>query len=449
MELIRLSTGTVRGRREDGVSVFYHIPYAAAPVGPLRWAPPASCPGWEGELDCTRRGSRCFQAFPPAMQKLDRTVPEESRTQVDYVREFHSNPDFPDPPESEDSLTLNIWTPAKSSSEALSVAVWIHGGAFSNGSSAEVEFDGAAYARRGVILVSIQYRLGLLGFFSHPDLIREQGTAANYGLLDQLAALRWVHENIRAFGGDPEKVTLFGQSAGCMSVQYHLCAPQSAGLFQQVILQSGGGYRSSFGSLHSTLEEAAQAGLRFGKKYFGTESIDELRKLPPEQLREALVKEHLEQKDYPAFVMPAIGGHMIAAATDDLVAAGCVKKLPAIIGSTSEDMMPEAIQEGAVNWAVQMAELGAPIPYVYHFSHQPLGDRCGAFHSSELWYMFGTLDRSWRPKEPCDFQLSQEMLDRWCAFIKTGTPNTDSLSQWQPYTTDTPEIYNFCLRGKR
>lgn len=449
MDIVRIKSGMLRGKREDGCTVFYGIPYAAAPVGQLRWAPPGEVIPWQGMWDCTRMGNRCYQAVPGEMLRADSSVPDAERRKVDYVKEFHSNPDYPDAPEAEDALTLNVWTPAQTPSEGLSVAVWIHGGAFINGSGQEMEFDGREYARRGVILVTLNYRLGLLGFFSHPDLQRETERFGNYGLQDQLAALRWVRENIAAFGGDPDKVTLFGQSAGCESVLYQLCARESRGLFQKVILQSGGGYRSAFAGLHTDAAAAARAGLEFGRRYFDTDSIHTLRVLPVPALREAALREQQRLGSIPPFMVPAVGAALLPVGKDQAVEADAIPHLPSIIGTTSEDMAPAEMARGAINWAKQMEAVGAPAAYVYLFSHQPLGDRTGAFHSSELWYMFGTLQRSWRPKEECDYLLSRGMLDRWCAFIRTGSPNTGALPLWDPYTTENPEVHSFCLRPRQ
>ncbi len=297
MEFVKIETGEIQGREFEHGCVFLGIPYAAAPVGDLRWAPPAPADSWNGVLDCTHPKNRCYQAFPPEAQRVDTSVPVEERTTVDYVREFHSSPAFPDAPESEDALTLNIWTPAKTSEDGLSVAVWIHGGAFVNGSGLEMEFDGVEYAKRGVILVTVNYRLGLMGFFSHPDLRRETEKYGNYGLQDQLAALNWVKRNIRVFGGDPDKVTLFGQSAGCVSTMYQLCAGESRGLFHQVILQSGGGYNSHFVDLSVKADFAAQAGLEFGKRYFNTEKIEDLRRVSASELRSCLLQEQKRSRD--------------------------------------------------------------------------------------------------------------------------------------------------------
>ena len=448
MEFVKIETGEIQGREFEHGCVFLGIPYAAAPVGDLRWAPPAPADSWNGVLDCTHPKNRCYQAFPPEAQRVDTSVPVEERTTVDYVREFHSSPAFPDAPESEDALTLNIWTPAKTSEDGLSVAVWIHGGAFVNGSGLEMEFDGVEYAKRGVILVTVNYRLGLMGFFSHPDLRRETEKYGNYGLQDQLAALNWVKRNIRVFGGDPDKVTLFGQSAGCVSTMYQLCAGESRGLFHQVILQSGGGYNSHFVDLSVKADFAAQAGLEFGKRYFNTEKIEDLRRVSASELRSCLLQEQKKIQGFAPFIMPTIGGCLLPRTPNDSIASGSFAKLPSVIGSTSQDMSPEEMRKGSANWAIQMEKLGAPPAYVYEFSHQPLGDRVGAFHSSELWYMFGTIDRSWRPMETCDYELSQEMLDRWCAFIRTGSPNTANLPEWKTYTSSAPETMYFCRRPR-
>lgn len=441
---VRTLQGLLRGVIRNNCRIFYDIPYAAPPVGALRWCPPQPPAAWEDVRDATAARARCYQG-PRIGGATDGVgMPRNLPGFVDYKKEFNSYPQFPPADENEDALVLNIWAPVLREGETCPVAVWIHGGAFANGSGNEVEFDGERYAQEGVILVTINYRLGLLGFFCHPDLIEEQGFCGNYGLLDQIAALQWVQENIGAFGGDPQRVTLFGQSAGCISVIHQLCCSETESLFQGVILQSGCSMDLMSGS-RCTQQEAALQGLLFGKRQFGMDSIEQLRKLSPEQLREGLAAEMAATGSGLAlgkltYTAPVLDAYHYRYAPAELIRSGSIRRLPTMIGSNSEDIYPESMRDGSRIWAEAMDGENC---YRYYFSHKPLGDRAGAFHSCELWYMFATLDRSWRPKSEADYALSEEMVRRWCAFIKTSSPNCDGLAQWGPCTRESDYEYQF------
>lgn len=451
MEYVNVESGRLHGLEKDGYTVFLSVPYATPPTGALRWAPPRPALPWQGVREAASFGPRAWQGAPPA-----RPQPARDRsdcTEIDYQWEFHSSPEFPDAPEDEDCLVLNVWTPARSAEERLPVAVWIHGGAFANGSGQEMEFDGAEYARRGIVLVTVNYRLGLMGFFCHPGLMKEQGSCGNYGLMDQAAALDWVQRNIAAFGGDPGRVTLFGQSAGCISVELQCAMPGAENRFRQIILQSGGGYDTPFQRTVAAAshEEAARQGLAWGERHFQTQDIGCLRKLSPARLRQAVLEEQqaMRRAGKPVglgslpFLAPVVDGQTVPLSPGEQMAKGGIVRVPSIIGSNSEDLAADQMRQGSLNWARLMEQLGAPPAYAYEFTHKPLGDRVGAFHSCELWYMFGTLDRSWRPKNDADYALSREMLDRWAAFIKTGNPNGEGLPLWKPCTAAAPCLYRF------
>ena len=254
-----------------------------------------------------------------------------------------------------------------------------------HGFSHESEFDGAAYCERGVILVTINYRLGAFGFLAHPWLSEESGVgrSGNYAILDQIAALKWVKENIAAFGGDPENITVFGQSAGCMSVQTLVSSPLTENWISKAIFQSAGGY---------------DTGLN--------------RDMP---LSEA------EIKDIP---------YMLGSTADDI----------GVFPEMKEKGEHGGIYKGCINWSLALEKLGRKPAYVYYFTRALLGDDAGAFHSSELWYMFGTLGRSWRPKTEGDYALSKEMMDDWTNFMKTGNPNAEGKDDWKPCTKDDPYV---------
>ena len=207
------------------ITVFYGIPYAAPPVGDLRWKAPQPAVGWEGVRDCARASAKCWQLG----------VGKGSF----FEHEFYPYEEEMD----EDCLYLNVWTPAQSTEERLPVIFWIHGGGFMTGYGHSAHFDGEHFARQGVILVTINYRLNIFGWMVHPELDAEspEGVSGNYGLLDQIAALKWVSRNIRAFGGDPDNITIAGQSAGAACVQSLICSPLAKGLYAKAIMQSGGG----------------------------------------------------------------------------------------------------------------------------------------------------------------------------------------------------------------
>ena len=264
---IATKQGKVEGFLSGGAVVFRGIPYAAPPVGELRFRRPQEHEPWDGVLGCKEFGCSCPQAD---LSGLDL-----------YGKEFY---DVPMPAHSEDCLYLNVWTPESAGpGDKLPVMFWIHGGAFMHGTGSEKEFDGEDMARRGVILVTINYRVNAFGFFAHPELEKEneEQVSGNYGILDQIAALKWVRENIAAFGGDPENITIFGQSAGCMSVQTIISSNLSKGMFKRAILQSGGGLHA----LHETpsREQAQESGKKL-MEHLGVSTIAELRKVPAGRL---------------------------------------------------------------------------------------------------------------------------------------------------------------------
>src|SRR5579884_1231613 len=263
---VRTTSGLVEGTvsADGSVRIYKGIPFAAPPVGELRWKPPQAPKAWQGVRKATEFGPRCMQG----------------RIFNDMV--------FRDSGPSEDCLYLNVWAPANASAP-LPVMVWIYGGGFQAGASSEPRQDGEKLAKKGVIVVSMNYRLGVFGFFAHPELAKESGhnSAGNYGLLDQLAALRWVHDNIRAFGGDPGNVTIFGESAGSMSVNAQVTSPLAAGLFKQAIGESGGDF--GFTSPIPPLEQSEQNGQRFAQE-IGAPTLKDLRAKSAQDLLQAALK---------------------------------------------------------------------------------------------------------------------------------------------------------------
>ena len=347
-----------------------------------------------------------------------------------------------DPMRSEDCLYLNVWTPASGKTDAkLPVAFWIHGGAFMGGFGYEKEFDGEAFARRGVVLVTINYRLGLLGFMAHPALSKESehGVSGNYGLLDQIAALDWVRENIAQFGGDPDNITIFGQSAGAMSVRCLVASPLTKGKIARAIIQSGGGLDGI--DSDDTLADYE----KIGEGVFGDVSAEELRSLTTQQIQEAYGNWMAKQKGF-RLLSPMIDGYALTANLKNATRAGSIPSIPYMLGGTEDDMGIFKTGQSHYDFSLEIAKHDIRPAYIYHFARPLPGDDSGAFHSSELWYVFGTLQRAWRPFTAGDYDLSNLMLDYWTNFMKNGDPNGAGLERWEPYTTSTPYVRVFDVK---
>lgn len=421
MELtVTTKQGAVKGfcSEDKQTVIFRGVPYAQPPVGELRFRRPQEHEPWEGVRDCTRFSAVCPQADLRGMDL--------------YGKEFYDGEEVV---MNEDCLYLNIWTPAGSTPESgLPVLFWIHGGAFLHGHGSEKEFDGEGFAKKGVILVTINYRVNAFGFFAHPDLEAEnaEGVSGNYGILDQIFALRWVRENIAAFGGDPEKITIFGQSAGCMSVQTIISSPLSAGMMRGAVLQSGGGIRA----LHETpkKEQLWETSKKL-MEHLNVSSVEELRRVPAEKVRDAAYATGGPGLGWT----PHVDGFLLSASTDELAQAGKIHDIKYMIGSTSGDIGgSKLLQEAGARFCENQLKLGRAPAYLYFFDRALPGDDSGAFHSSELWYVFETLPRCWRPWEEHDYELSRIMSTYWANFAKTGDPNGELLPRWEPYTTEDP-----------
>ena len=449
------------------ITVFRGLPYAAPPVGDRRWKAPAPVENWEGV--------RIADTFAPIAAQ---TVEDD----VFYSKEF----DYRErEPMSEDCLYLNVWTPAYTGDEKLPVMLHIHGGGFRSGYSYEPFMDGDAFCKQGVILVTITYRLGCLGFMAHPELAaeNEQGNAGNWGLMDQIAALNWVHRNIAGFGGDPDRTTIFGQSAGAFSVQALVSSPLTKGLIAGAIIQSAGGYNGKIASALPTLPQKTVEPL--GEEMLrelGVSSIAEARKVPFEDVIAAQLR--MEAAHGGIVFMPSVDGVVQTKTPDEAVEQqtlldipyiiGCtdhengsfdvgghpsqedyLKSIRAMLGDRAEDFLrqigfaedPEhAITFGGMDDVLKPSTLAfceymadhdwkKPVYYYYFDRELPGDDHPGAFHSGELWYAFGTIHRSRRPMTGCDFEISCNMLTYWCNFAKTGDPNSSGLPKWTPYTS--------------
>lgn len=414
--VVNTKQGQVEGYLSGGTVIFKGIPYAAPPVGDLRFRRPQEHESWEGIRPCKEFGNSCPQA--------DLTAPGF------YAKEFY---DEPLPALNEDCLYLNIWTPESAGPDSkLPVMFWIHGGAFMHGTGSEKEFDGEGMARRGVILVTINYRVNAFGFFAHPELEQEndERVSGNYGILDQIAALKWVRENIAGFGGDPDNITVFGQSAGCMSVQTIISSPLAAGMLKRAILQSGGGLHG----LHETpgKEQAWEAGRKL-MEHLGVGSVAELRQVSAEKLRDGAYAVSGQSLAWT----PHVDGWLLADTTDNLAVKGEIHDVPYMIGSMGDDIGgKELLQKAGAAWCENQLELGRTPAYLYFFDRKLPGDDAGAFHSGELWYVFETLDRCWRPWEDWDRELAGQMAGYWTNFAKTGDPNGEGLPRWEPYTSE-------------
>ena len=327
---------------------------------------------------------------------------------------------------SEDCLFLNIFTPETAKEgDKLPVLVYIHGGSFTGGCGHEKHFDGPVWPAHGVIGVTLNYRLGPLGFACLPELKEEAGKTGNYGLYDQQTAIRWVKDNIASFGGDPENITIMGQSAGAMSVQQHSLSPQSKGLFQKAVMSSGGGV--------SKLMSAGQPDRNYPfwkavMERCGCADLAAFRALPVETLFDVWQTAKKEVKGGAMAVSPVLDGDLVAGKGVDVLNAKGHMAIPYMAGSTSEDVAPPMIYKMSADWCAAQE-----VPsYTWFFDRQLPGDDHGAWHSSDLWYWFGTLENCWRPMEEKDFDISRQMVAYLTNFCKTGSPNGEGLAAWAP-----------------
>lgn len=407
----------------EGVTVYRGIPYAAPPVGDLRWKEPQPVVAWDSIKVADTFGAPSLQA--------------KHNVGDFYQKEFFFDGD---PEYSEDCLFLNIWTPAASKTDAkLPVAMWIHGGAFTGGWGHEPEMDGEAWAERGVILVTINYRLGIFGFMAHPELSAESEhhVSGNYGILDQLAAIKWIRRNIEQFGGDPEQITIFGQSAGAMSVKTLIASPLVDGLIKGAIIQSGGGLGQSRHS--ASLEAAETVGKNFSD-FANYQSIADMRNASYSELVEAS-KKFSDETQTRLILSPIIDNYLSPLSFDSAAMANKITNIHYMIGSTTDDI--RGLDASLNEFCFNREEMGKYPAYQYRFARKMPGDEAGAFHSSELWYIFHTTELCWRPLVEADVTLSDRMVDNWTNFVKYGNPNDENSNQWEPCTRNNPYIEQF------
>lgn len=427
---IQVEGGMVRGIVDNGISVYKGIPFAAPPVGNLRWRVPQPVLSWQGVLTCDR--------FAPAPMQREATRHPKVWKNVSEMNTACS----------EDCLYLNIWAPTKKSDKPLPVMIWIFGGGFHIGGTDGPVYRGDAYVKKDVIMVSIAYRLGIFGYLAHPELSRESGHGSgNYALYDQIAGIKWVKKNIAAFGGDPNNITVFGQSAGSRSIQGIICSTQANGLFQRAILQSGCAIRDDAKCLSLAENEA------LGKTFFksiGSVNLEQMRAI------DAVTLEKLYEKSafIPKF-RPAIDGYLITEDFNDATIAGRYMDIDYMIGYTKDDVPKANFPKSIGAWAKnQVHNLGRRPVYVYSFDHpQPEdpkntrkdSDKFGAsgvVHSAELPYMFGQVQNSTKPMKKEDFELSERMVVYWTNFAKYGKPDGNKKPEWKPYTKDTHNVYH-------
>lgn len=454
---VRVAGGLLAGTASavPGVRVFKGIPYAAPPVGDLRWRPPQPPVKWDGVRKADKFSNSCVQNL--------------ARSRNPWTAEFMVQNEM-----SEDCLSLNVWTAAKSASARQPVLVWIHGGGFTEGSGEVAVYDGAELARKGLVVVTINYRLGVFGFLTHPELTKESGHQAsgNYGLLDVLAALEWVKKNIAIFGGDPQSVTIAGQSAGASAVHALTASPLAKGLFHRAIAESGSG----LGRRNRNLAEAEQDGVKFAAAK-SANSIRELRALSAQDLTGGGMR-----------FGPVVDGWFLPAEIAAIFAQGKQNDVPMLTGLTADEgsaaptygklsadefkkqaqqrfgdltetflklypshdeaqstssQKQSAREQGLVSmhlWAAERARTSKAPAWTYYFARAipwPEQPQYAAFHTSEVPYVFGNLKLLNRPWEPIDRQLSATMMGYWVNFATTGDPNGPGLPRWPAFNAQT------------
>lgn len=458
LEPVRIASGLVAGTSGSsaGVTAYLGIPYAAPPVGALRWRPPQPAPAWSGVRQATAFGTSCMQ--------------QQARSRLPWTEEYMTQNAV-----GEDCLSLNVWTPSVRRAAPLAVMVWIYGGGFNEGSSAVEVYDGAPLASRGVVLVSLNYRTGVLGALAHPELSQESPhkVSGNYGLLDQIAALQWVKDNIRAFGGDPANVTVFGQSAGGLSVATLMRSPLAKGLFVRAIGMAGPGLIARTGpGRGGSLQDREAAGVTFAQAQ-GAANLAALRALPASTfIAPAVSKGNAAPPVWPfddGYVLPQGAGAdqvpVMAGFTADDIGTGGLgagPSGPATVAAYTSEAEKAYAEQASVFLELYPVRADADVPaarkaagrdrarvtmdlwaadqvrasrtvYTYYFDRVtpwPEHPEFGAHHTSEVPYVFGTVGRGRRAWEPIDTTVSDRVAAYVVNFARTGDPNGEGLPRW-------------------
>lgn len=476
LKTVMTENGAVRGLSGNNarISVFKGIPFAAPPVGENRWKAPQPAKNWEGVLEAYKFGPISMQDVPGLSDDI-------------YVRDWHVDPEID---MDEDCLYLNVWTNAKSADEKLPVLVWFFGGGFQWGYPPEMEFNGENIAKRGVIVVSVNYRLGAFGFLAHEDLCKESPEApTNFGLLDQQAGIKWVKRNIAAFGGDPDNITIMGQSAGGGSVFSHLTG-SSQGLFQKAVIMSGiigFPYFDDFVIIPRSFEDVKSKGAEFIKS-LGVETIEEARKLDASFVRDK-ASEFRNKNGF--FFCPSVDGCFLKEDQTKAFLEGRHAHVPMMAGNTNDEFKSYITAENDEEFEKKAREIFGDkadkflsFKNVYEkngnqyaeangiecatkgiFEHNdkdcfyylfnpdiPGWDNPGTFHSVDLWFFFETLGLCWRPFVGRHFDLARQICNYLTNFIKTGDPNGNDadgtpMPEWKAYTAENKAGMEFTSNG--
>lgn len=478
----KTENGWVRGieAADPRITAFKGIPFAAPPVGKNRWRAPQPCENWEGVRDAARFAPISVQDTPGLGSDI-------------YCREWHVDPEIP---MDEDCLYLNIWTGARRPDEKQPVLVWFYGGGLQWGYPAEMEFDGERLARRGVVVVTVNYRINVFGFLAHPQLTMEQPNApTNFGSLDQQAGLKWVVRNIAAFGGDPQNITIAGQSAGGGSVLSQMTCPDNYGLFQKAVVMSAmirNPYEEGGVGVPQPLRKAEENGMNFFD-FLGVSSLEEARSLNAFYIRDryaefrklnpmmTTVLDHCFCSGDPMVIfaegkqapVPVMAGNtadefpnFIKASSEEELA----RKAKALFGERAEEFLklPEVVRCDEKGRYAKVSGIECTVKelflqnrrngmeqpcYYYRFDGDiPGWDDPGTFHSVDLWFFFETLAKCWRPFVGRHYDLARQMCNYWANFIKSGDPNGPDVDgtpmpQWLPYTQETPCEMIFSKEG--
>jgi len=468
--IVTTGYGRLQGVVNDNgtVTAFKGIPFAAPPVGNLRWREPQPPSAWEGVRDATSFCASCMQAG-------------EGEARLPWTEEYMNQTGI-----SEDCLFLNIWTPARTVSDRLPVLVFFHGGGFREGSGSIDVYDGEELARKGIISITANYRLGVLGYLAHPELTAESahGASGNYGYLDQVAALRWIRDNISGFGGDPERVTISGQSAGALSVLALSASPLAKGLFNRAIIVSGARMTSMTRFVPRELAEAK--GVEFAEAK-GAASLQDLRALPALDL----IADFRPNNDYSSI----IDGWFLPEAMDEIYRQGLQSDVPTMVGLTADDrrsrvatlaefkeqagtefgerageflalypaesdeeariMAAEAIRDqgrvATAEWAEFRGETSLTPAYTYFFKRAipwPEHPEFGAFHTGDVIYWFNNLKQLDRPWTEEDWKLADTASSYWVNFAATGDPNGEGLPEWPAFDRNKKETLELDLEIK-